>query len=460
MKDNELFYKLKPYPFDFNGEREIYGVASIDEIHWHGGDDCECDLKISLLNSQMIEYDRHLLSLYLHRIRENNINKEDNVEDVGMYFYEFSATTRFSLLDIHKIILGMRDEEYSFNELIFYPKLKLYSEGNDKDFDVSEIIEGEILFSASPILTGKVYLKVIDLYSGKDISRNYDKFNDTPFVYGDFDRSKLNSKLKSIFKGSYSKMNCYTYNVGQGNCNYVKLDNLGLFFDIGLTNKDDPNKTYIDKACKEIASQKADVVILSHWDLDHILGITLDNPHFNSCIFIAPRFKDIKSRWISAIRMCAVLITKGADFCLINNEFANSLVYETSNKQITLWKGEIVAKNNINAKNNYGLILKLQGKENMLLPGDCDYDVMNLNPNIFEVSYSYIVVPHHGSVMGDVLPVLKNNLKTGIAYVCQGEKTGNFNADPNLMKNYSRLNYKVKNTKDLVRSKKYRVKLI
>ncbi|MPM95142.1 hypothetical protein SDC9_142293 [bioreactor metagenome] len=279
------------------------------------------------------------------------------------------------------------------------------------------------------------------------------------YLYKFHDYNKLKNKLDTIFKSRCFKMNCLTYNVGQANCNYVKLDDFGFFFDIGLTNKNDPNKNHIDNACKEIERLKASVVVLSHWDLDHILGITLNNPNFDRCVFIAPRFNDIKSRWVSAIRMCAVLKIRGADFCLISKEFENSIVYETPSKEVTIWKGKAIVMNNINAKNNFGLILKLQGNDSMLLPGDCDYDVMNMNPNIFATTYSHIVIPHHGSVMGNVLSVLKKNSKSGIAYVCQGEKTGNFKADSNLVQNYTSLNYKVKNTKDLMESKKYRVKL-
>ncbi|PJI07209.1 hypothetical protein [Clostridium pasteurianum] len=43
----------------------------------------------------------------------------------------------------------------------------------------------------------------------------------------------------------------------------------------------------------------------------------------------------------------------------------------------------------------------------MLLPGDCDYDVINMNKYIFPITYLHIVVPHHGSVMVNVLSVLK-----------------------------------------------------
>ncbi|PJI07210.1 MULTISPECIES: hypothetical protein [Clostridium] len=91
--------------------------------------------------------------------------------------------------------------------------------------------------------------------------------------------------------------------------------------------------------------------------------ITLDNPYFNKGLSIAPRFKDIMTRCVSAIPMCAVMVTKGADLCLISDEFQNLMVYETKEKEITIWKGKAIAKNGINAKNNYGLILKLQGDE-------------------------------------------------------------------------------------------------
>lgn len=297
MEDNELRNKLKPYPFEREGESEIYGVASVDEIHWYGGDVYECTLKIALLNSQMIEYDQYLLKLYSDKIRANNNRKKEYVEKLGMYFYEFSAKTVMSCKFLHEIILEMEYNKCLYGELVFYSKVKLYSEDDCKITDGLEIIEGEILFSASPVLRGKAYLKVIDIVSGKDISKIYGIFNDTPFVYGNHAQGKLKLKVDKVFNKVYSKINCYIYNVGQGNCNYVKFDDVGMFFDIGLTTKDDPNKAYIDKACEEIVLRKTDVVILSHWDLDHILGITLDNHYFNKCIFIAPRFKDIKSGW-------------------------------------------------------------------------------------------------------------------------------------------------------------------
>lgn len=70
--------------------------------------------------------------------------------------------------------------------------------------------------------------------------------------------------------------NAVIHNVGQGNNVLIELSNgRKFFYDLGMTmDKDERNDPYIQQSIRQFLTISPDMVVLSHWDLDHILGIS------------------------------------------------------------------------------------------------------------------------------------------------------------------------------------------
>ena len=96
----------------------------------------------------------------------------------------------------------------------------------------------------------------------------------------------------------HKKLSGSIYNVGQGNFIYLKFnDRLKMLFDAGETTIPSTilkEQEYIDINSREISQLQPDYIVLSHWDLDHILGIQHfvedegENSFFKTCTWIAP----------------------------------------------------------------------------------------------------------------------------------------------------------------------------
>ncbi len=183
---------------------------------------------------------------------------------------------------------------------------------------------------------------------------------------------------------------------------------------------------YIALNSQEISSSKPAFIILSHWDLDHILGIT----HLGANVYanntgkkiwwIAPNLGLLpkKNQTASASRLCAYLVKAKLIWLigdLVNKKSRNKQsikVLDNSSNilSIKMWQG--AGKNSPNGiNNNIGLILNIcmnvMGNgvdicnQKLLFTGDCEFRQMK--EDVFcdkdqkDCKYDLLVTAHHGS---------------------------------------------------------------
>jgi beta-lactamase superfamily II metal-dependent hydrolase len=406
--------KLNPYPFTKEWkekDKEAYGKVVLKEIFsFDDGTKVKCKLEISLLNRSMLNHDSEVAS-----------GKAEG--KILPYFYDFSyegCLERDFLYDLFKPLwcpcCPFYEDRPFFCEKCPCPSYKNYPLPMlrkfrilDNERDKSEIYEdkttllhGELLFSASPIQKRGVALKILDV-SVRDLFETSEKiranFDCRSFILNTDGRKILektiSDSLPYITDDLPPKINIY--NVWQGNNVFVEYAvKKGFFFDIGMTKERNDSES-VAGALREMGGKIPNIVFLSHWDLDHILGITQADDSIYNCPWVAPNFYDVYHKTsLSAERLCAFLFYKNVTVHLIDESFDGRTILSIGSK-FTLYKGMPCSYKSRKAWNDYGLILKLHYDEAMLLTGDCEYEAMP--GEIFDMPYQYILAPHHGARM-------------------------------------------------------------
>lgn len=387
---NDNFVKaLKPYPFYKEGSKNVLAkILSIEN---------ENTIHISLLNYSMLLYDYQALE-------ESSENQDFYYKP---YFYEFFTALSIDngkFMDRH---LGEWLEAYFENE----------ADSSENDY----IFDGEVFFSASPFQYSSKKLVIRDKKAPTEviniIKRVYELKKAIHIDISNKD-TVLNPIMSRIVNGAKAEI-VKVYNVGQAGCNYIYLNNgKRVMFDVGYSyQKKDYEVNQIHNNRFIFSHCKPDIIILSHWDLDHILGVAFSNQNMFKVPWIAPTMGNIEpSEYsVSASRLAKYLSWKGIlyiiDDCLNEKDI---FIIDT----FQLWKGtgkengaplKRVGKNievqgvkihGLNKANNSGLIIKLVTDDtDMLLPGDCEYTMLPKSIFSHKIRYSIIVVPHHCSNM-------------------------------------------------------------
>lgn len=222
------------------------------------------------------------------------------------------------------------------------------------------------------------------------------------------------------------------YNVGQGFCAYLREENgkKRILFDIGLDQRfysmqrnrahsiPDTQQKIIEENYRYISKFKPSVIILSHWDIDHLLGICQIEEAYLPKVWIVPDMSERKTKPKFLLRVVAFLL-----YCrkmlIVGKELNGELFWE--NEFIALYKGQTLARGKTNANNNQGLIAVIRQK--IIFPGDCFYEAWPTELAIEKRPYSFLIVPHHGGEAGN-LPVFEGDCaeqKQQVAIVSYGE---------------------------------------
>ncbi|WP_415329486.1 hypothetical protein [Clostridium perfringens] len=389
---HEMFLnKIKPYPFHKDGCKEVYiKVVDIEDI-----DDIEklndkyerkkdYNIQITLINEDMINYDSEFFM-------------GDNMEEYYRpYFYEFyvndinERTLKFLYKNKGKWLKG-NIEQYHF-----------YKNRNDAFY----VVKGKVFFSASPFQTKSTYLIIKDKGMPEELYNRYISTYDvsSAIVLPGEDRFDKMCKYLSDNVNS-NNFNIKIYNVGQGNCVYIySKKNKRILFDIGFNKNPNSSDWYdknIKRSKKAIMRMKPHLNILSHWDMDHIIGVTFASKEMFNHPWIAPNILELRSVSASAARLAKYLCWK-KQLYLIGEKYLGNSVFIS--KGFNIWRGK--GRDNsglpnygLNKANNFGLIIELTGINSMILPGDCEYKMFPdfLLNNIDR--YNYLMVPHHCSKM-------------------------------------------------------------
>ena len=461
--EEEHLRKYEPYPFiKESGEennKRVFGVLGIEEIKvWDDGDSAQIHVNVSLFNKRMLDEEYEALE-----------SKEN-----PLFFYEFSGELTS---DVRKEYVLGRDNYYDLRDIFgFRPYF-------DRRYLVFRIIDledqegaieiqgdhltfiGDLLFSASPVLVRKVGIVLEDvLIKGtaeeRKLNAIFSKWNDEIKKSCIRDDAMIKSELNYFFSPSEICTSINLYNVGQTNCCYCDLGHKKMFFDIGVTrSSEDLKAPLIDSALTEISKLDIDAVMLSHWDMDHILGVCYNQKCLNNKLWIVPDFDHLYYYPPVAVRrVCNYLLKVGrSKVLMLNTCQSNKQYFASHNDQVSIYLGEPKAANGINKANNGGLLMGLQNRRTILLPGDCENSMI---PNAAVAKqYDYVVVPHHGSVMSG--PRMKADPRgRRTAYICDGKITGNFSPDFSIVQKYHRAGFhRVHATKNLKINNKYVISL-
>jgi len=402
---DEFVKALSPEPFCNNKNEKLF--MKIVE-----GDD-KGIFYISLLNSKMLAYDRYYFML-------DNNDKEGYY--YRPYFYEFIIEDNddfFNKFDQNLIgewMIGQlrEPEEISYNE---------YALIGDVIFSASPIeIRGRGLIITEPEISNEIKNKINDVY--KLIKENSNGIIDNEEDLGKIIQDVIENGTPNIVK---------IYNVGQASCNNICFNNKKeILFDIGYSYmKADQNR--IEKNQSNIRECNPALVILSHWDLDHILGVVYSKETIFNVNWIAPSMLELKPSQfsLSAARLAKYLAIKRI-LKIVDDKFNGKKVYNSDFFQI--WKGkgkENTAKydtgsydrelnkrdkvSGLNKANNIGLIIVLvsEKENNMLLPGDCEYKMFPDKLYEEHSRFYNMIAPHHGSNMEFIKPEVYNIIEKG-----------------------------------------------
>lgn len=200
-------------------------------------------------------------------------------------------------------------------------------------------------------------------------------------------KSKLYEAIDEVIKSSIPQ-HVKIFNEGQANNICIELNNEKyILFDVGLTKSNiERNQSEIKAAIKEYSKIKTGMVVLSHWDIDHILGVAYADNSIYDALWVVPdlwglmkyKYKRkgvLKFKYISdsTKRLLKYLDYKNNKKLLIIDEnWRTDCIYNSINNNICLWTGErkkVQGINEakqpycINEANNFGLILTAKNKK-------------------------------------------------------------------------------------------------
>lgn len=354
-------------------------------------------------------------------LNENKFRKEltKNFDGFTPYFYEFSALVNNE--DTIKIL-----SKY-FNNGQYYKFNIVTSGDNSNTFKTGEkFILGETLFSASPIVIKKSQLTIVDsiIDSQYRIEKilNYSDFETNSNILDDgnpIEIQEFSNILNKCLPSSINNIKYTMYHVGQGLCSYISFNrNYGMFFDIGFSkdaNRDKSIQFNTNGSFNRYKGRIPKAIVLSHWDLDHILGVVYCNKEIYNRIWIAPNINEIANKKLSnsALRLSKYislrerlvnsLIKSPRKYkkilFLINKNYNNKQIFKSFDGKFILHKGKGTGtKNHSNKENNIGLILELINSKKLLLTGDVDY--IKMPTTILNSTFNFLQVPHHGADVG------------------------------------------------------------
>lgn len=360
----DLYERLAPFP----GRGKVYGTVTqavdLGEEFF--------EIRLDLINHRMIEFDNR----YIYN-PERGIMESNPKENLYVYFAELIVDQEtFS----HKFANLRPDDVYEYEIIDMYE----YNEAEDeKDL-------AWVYFSTSSISVRGYYIKQIE------------KVYSIPFTIPAFKHNPIDTignvklNLDLVFSKPMEINEYCAHNVGQGSCNTLRFDrDFRMFFDIGISKYTRKDRLYYkyQMAFSRFNYKKYKVVILSHWDVDHYLGLCQDTTG-----------EILKKTWIvpedgmgTNINRIAYIIDTYGKLVRISNSLSG-FIYSCGNFQ--LYKG------NGSNKNDAGLILAIDSpKAKLIAMGDASYShAPFLNP-IYPY-LDYLIVPHHGADMGTRIPFL------------------------------------------------------
>ena len=272
---------------------------------------------------------------------------------------------------------------------------------------------GEIEHSGSPVVYYKRALYITDhrLSASKLNCINYKYSKGIKAPSTDlFVHSQLNAWLQDIH---FTEAKIFRV----GNANLINItgknekngQKFEAIYDVGYHSKEYQDDIRIRYGCAVRRFKKItpDIVFLSHWDDDHIIGCVYADEKLFDCQWFAPEIEKQKS--LGAKRLAKYLSVKKKLTIIKRNSINDRKVATVSgsNGEISFYLGQNVSKNGLSKENCGGLVIEIINKNPVdgnkvesLFCGDVPYKAIEkIIWSNRVIGYDNLVVPHHGSPM-------------------------------------------------------------
>lgn len=407
-------------------------------------------LQCSLLTLQMVDYD--IMMFNAMKNTEDEDYKNAAIRHYRPYFFSFVAEIEHKeyeelkkiqcrLKDKRSDFLDTEDEEtpYIWMECTFY-------QTNKRSINLS----GYVIQSASNIDKITTDLSIIEDENTdiKTIKRILDTYK------LDSSCTKDDNKFIELLENSIGNKTISSidvYKVGNGNCVFARTDNTngGFFYDIGFNYRHRPMKitngvTYnYSNTMRQIVKNNPSFYILSHWDMDHIAGISAAGKSFFDKDWFAP---DCYDACTDAKRLAIYLDLKN-NLYLVNRHCRNSNssgrligrpieIKDGTSKILATYKLYMGEKAGCDKSrtNCEGIVIeyksyskkKNQRKKVVIMMGDVNYTSFNKarnnnqEPLVADSQIDYLIAPHHGSQHTDYKELTsgKSLLNGELAIIC------------------------------------------
>jgi len=391
--------------------------------------------RFSLINEFMFEVDQYFFAqgnqMPVGSVSEENLRI---FRGYHPFIYEFEGE------DFEELVYQeMRQYE---GEWIKIQLKDIDSYGSDEN-DI--VIDGTMVFSASPLIRAGKRLcfnrRELGRKEVERLNKIYGKDKIAENTKGCVNNRNTYNKFLRRIPEDICKIKGIVYEVG--NANNIKLDLISqkvhcqVLYDVGCgVSYAADEKERIKKNLECLFESEFQAVILSHWDLDHILAVGYYNPRIlfaQDQIWIAPNINllEPKECSLSAARL-AGYVAKNSNLYL-----ANKLGKELGSRDnvFKLWQGLGTKKREATHNNNIGIMIEISGagfwkietakdcletkkerKIHALLAGDCPFDNMPERPKKHTL-YDFLITPHHGS--DRTVPDIRGEERSA-AVICAG----------------------------------------
>ena len=344
------------------------------------------------------------------------------------------------------------DHSYKKSEIFekevmdFIDKLNdvLYSCAFDVIFVENWGIWSKIFFSASPFI---LYSKRIRFKLSQN-QKSIDKSLPQSFVLPELQSCIFRPNLNC------NNLKLNIYNVGQGNFSTVCNDDKPLFvFDVGFTYHESHTSRNFTDVIVEIEKIKTKYYIISHFDLDHILGcIYLNDDQFNKDISWIIRDPNEVAQLSASAKRFLMYIISSCNVCVVKKHTLTPLNLD-SKKQFILYKGDGKGKSKGEKNNSLGLKVLIESPKTALLTGDCLYN--HFDSKLSKQNLDILAVPHHGCKVDDLTQISNHVLakSDATAIISVGKNTYS-HPDSNHISELSYLGFNIEKTMDFKTSHK------
>ena len=407
--------------------REIFNAACspgtdvwvhLDEIN----DDENMYLSFSIITEDIIRYDaesrnqpgyRPYFMSFIARKTENAIRFVRNNAEILNYGDGGSATGWFS---------AVISDTY-----------------NNRNNDATYEFDGQTEFCASPVEYKYKHLIITSKRVPKSI---LDKINTTYCVTTKSDTDIVN--LMNPILNGVTLEEARVYRVGHGNLIRFLGQGTGkksfsMLYDVGYHRGSHPVGR-ANKYCtlgRILLNVDLRLVVLSHWDADHIMGIAYAPDKVFDVPWVAP---DVSDCSLNARRLACFLDYK-KKLNLVQKNQNPRTVFVSGFLELAMGKNKSV--DDVSRANSSGLVIAYRtSKTNSIFCGDVPYKALvPIASGIWNYEYKNIVVPHHAREMdaGSLKPVILR----GRAIYCNNRDMDNGHTDE-----LKRKNYELKKTED------------